>query len=122
MRYEVRETKNGKTEIRHDLSTDEEWKARAYAENSAQWRRSGIVEVWDTKENKKIWTNEKEVVKVKMKEFIDCPADNCNCKMKWDEDDMEYSCNACAITVRVQIPSDYEDTKDVLIQNIYVPS
>ena len=36
-----------------------------------------------------------------MKEFIDCPNDDCISKAKWDEDDKEYSCGACATTLKV---------------------
>ena len=46
---------------------------------------------------------------IAMKEFIDCPAESCNSKMKWDEDDKEYSCGACAITMKVYIPIGYEE-------------
>ena len=36
-----------------------------------------------------------------MKEFISCPNPACDSRMKWDKDDDEYSCGACASVLTI---------------------
>ena len=37
-----------------------------------------------------------------MSEFIDCPANDCDQQMRWDEDDQQYSCGSCARVLKLE--------------------
>jgi len=42
-----------------------------------------------------------------LKEFIDCPV--CGSRMRWDSDDNEYSCGACASILSVPVAAQLQD-------------
>lgn len=45
--------------------------------------------------------------KFKEREFIKCFNENCNCQMRYDPDDQQYSCGSCnAILKRVVTPNE----------------
>ena len=48
-----------------------------------------------------------------MKEWIDCPNEGCDSQMKYDPDDREYSCGACALVLKhVLSPNEEESLYD----------
>ena len=38
-----------------------------------------------------------------MKDFLDCPNEECDSKVRWDRDDRQYSCGSCN-TILVIVP------------------
>ena len=53
--------------------------------------------------------SEKEGKECTLHEFIDCVNVNCDCRMRYDPDDREYSCGSCNTTLsKVITPNELE--------------
>jgi hypothetical protein len=49
---------------------------------------------------------------MKMREFIECPNDDCDSFARWDGGDQEYSCGKCdARLAKVVTPNEEEDSR-----------